>query len=599
MGDAGVETVTILITDLVGSTELESRVGPIVAEALREEHFGLLRDAVGDAGGREVKNTGDGLMVAFESAAAAVSCAVLIQQTFERRNRSAGEKLLIKAGVSAGDASTVDGDVFGMPVIEAARLCDRCSAGQILAKELVAHLAAGRGHAFVSVGPLELKGLPEPISAVEVHWEPAPATGIKLPEWLRELPATAYVGRVAERERLAELWGQAREGSLRLVLIAGEAGVGKTRLSTDLASQVHGETATVLYGRCDEDLGVPYQPWVQALGHLVKEAPRRVLDVHVERFGGDLARLVPALRDRVRELPDPRESDPETERYLLYAAIAGLLEEAGEQEPMLLILDDLHWADAPTLSLLRHVASADSSMRVMVVGTYRDSDLSSDHPLTTLLADLHREHGVERLKLAGLDSDDVIALMTAAAGHELDEDGRELAREITRETSGNPFFAGELLRHLTESGAIVQGDGGRWQLAGDLADLGLPQSVREVVGRRVGRLGPEARTVFSAAAVIGRDFDLDLLLAVVELPEVRLLDLLDEGVAASLLQENGDRAGRYTFSHALVEHALYEDLGSTRRARLHKRVARRSKSSAGMSRASASGSSPATGPPRS
>ena len=122
MSSAGVETVTILITDLVGSTQLESRVGPVVSEELREEHFGLLRDAVGEAGGREVKHTGDGLMVAFGSAAAASTCAVSIQQRFERRNRSATEKLLIKAGVSAGDASTAHGDVFGMPVIEATRL---------------------------------------------------------------------------------------------------------------------------------------------------------------------------------------------------------------------------------------------------------------------------------------------------------------------------------------------------------------------------------------------------------------------------------------------------------------------------------------------
>jgi class 3 adenylate cyclase/tetratricopeptide (TPR) repeat protein len=573
MGAAGVETVTILITDLVGSTQLESRVGPIVAEELREEHFALLREAAREAGGREVKNTGDGLMVAFESAAAAVSCAVLVQQRFERRNRSADEKLLIKAGVSAGDASTAEGDIFGMPVIEAARLCDRCSAGQILAKDLVAHLAAGRGHAFTSVGALELKGLPEPISAVEVQWEPAPVTGIALPERLRALPATAYVGRVAERERLAELWGQAQEGSLRLALIAGEAGVGKTRLSTHLALQVHGEGATVLYGRCDEDLGVPYQPWVQALSHLVREAPQRLLDTHVERFGGDLARLVHDLRDRVPELPSPHESDPETERYLLYAAVAGLFEEAGEHEPLLLILDDLHWADAPTLSLLRHVVTAGSSTAVMVVGTYRDSDLSRDHPLTALLADLHREQGVERLKLIGLDAEDVVALMEAVAGQEMDEIGRALAGEITRETAGNPFFAGELLRHLTESGAIVRQDDGRWRLVGELADLGLPQSVREVIGRRVERLGPDAHTALSAAAVIGRDFDLDLLLAVVNLPQARLLDLLEEAVSASLLQENRDRVGRFTFTHALVEHTLYEDLGRTRRALLHRQIA--------------------------
>ena len=141
MSSGGVETVTIVITDLVGSTALESRVGPVVSEELRQEHFGLLREVIAEAGGREVKNTGDGLMVAFASAAAAVSCAVSAQQRFEWRNRSAGEPLLVKAGVSSGDASTAEGDVFGMPVIEAARLCDRCSGGQILAKELVAHLA--------------------------------------------------------------------------------------------------------------------------------------------------------------------------------------------------------------------------------------------------------------------------------------------------------------------------------------------------------------------------------------------------------------------------------------------------------------------------
>ena len=574
MGSAGVETVTILITDLVGSTQMESRVGPIVSEELREEHFGLLREAVSEAGGREVKHTGDGLMVAFGSAAAAVACAVSIQQRFEWRNRRAPEPLLIKVGVSTGDASTPDGDVFGMPVIEATRLCDRCSAGQILAKEIVAHLAAGRGHAFTSAGALELKGLPEPMSAVEVQWEPAAVTGIALPERLRELPTTAYVGRVAERDRLTKLWGLAREGSLRLALICGEAGVGKTRLSTHLALQVHGDGATVLYGRCDEDLGVPYQPWVQALGHLVKEAPQRVLDAHVGRHGGDLARLIPTLRDRVPDLPSPRESDPETERYLLYAAAAGLLEDASEHEPVLVILDDLHWADSPTLSLLRHVVGAGSSMRVMVMGIYRDSDLARDRPLTALLADLHREGGGERMKLTGLESEDVLALMEAFAGQELDEDGRALAAEITRETAGNPFFAGELLRHLTESGAIVQQDGGRWHLVGNVAELGLPQSVREVIGRRVDRLGPDARTALSAAAVIGRDFDFDLLLEVVEHSATQLLDLLDEAVAASLLQESSVQAGHFTFTHALVEHTLYEDLGATRRARLHRRVAR-------------------------
>ena len=574
MGGAGVETVTVLITDLVGSTQLESRVGPIAAEELREEHFRLLRDAVGEAGGREVKNTGDGLMVAFESAAAAVACAILIQQLFERRNRSAVEPLLIKAGVSAGDASIAEGDVFGMPVIEAARLCDRCSAGQILATEIVAHLAAGRGHAFTALGALELKGLPEPLEVVEVVWEQlAQAGSIPLPERLCELPATGYVGREAERGRLTELWEQAGEGSLRLALIGGEAGVGKTRLSVQLALQVHEEGATVLYGRCDEDLSVPYQPWAQALGHLVKEAPRRVLDAHVERHGGDLSRLVSSLGHRLPDLPATRQSDPDTERYLLHGAAAGLLETAGEDEPLLLILDDLQWADLSTLSLLRHVVTQCPSMVVMVMGLYRDSDLSRDHPLTALLADLHRDQGGERIKLAGLECEDVLVLMEALAGHELDEDGRELALEITHETAGNPFFAGELLRHLIESGGIAQGSDGRWGLRSSIADLGLPQSVREVVSRRVERLGEQSQQILTMAAVIGRTFDVELLDLLVDGDEEELLDALERGAQAALLVESLERVGRFSFAHALISHALYDTLGTTRRSWLHRRVA--------------------------
>jgi predicted ATPase/class 3 adenylate cyclase len=568
------ETVSVLMTDLVGSTAMADRLGPKAAQEVRAEYFRLLRSALERTGGKEVKNLGDGLMVVFRGASQALTCAARMQQTIDSRNRRAEPRLDVRVGVSLGEATIEEGDFFGEPAVEAARLCAHAAGGQILVNALVRQLAGSHGgHSFKYVRALKLKGISEPVQAFELLWESAQTDNVALPDRLRELPATGYVGRVAERERLTELWGQARGGSLRLALIAGEAGVGKTRLSTHVALHMYEQGATVLYGRCDEDLGVPYQPWTQALGHLVNEAPRKVLETHVERHGGILARLVPALPRRIPDLPSPRESDPETERYLLYAATAGLLEEAARSTPLLVILDDLHWADAPTLSLLRHVAMAGISMRVLIIGAYRDSELSQDNPLTELLADLHREQGVERIKLRGLHSEEVEALMEAAAGHELDEEGRALAAEIARETSGNPFFAVELLRHLTESGAIVQAQGGRWQLVGDLADLGLPQSVREVIGRRVSRLGPDARTALSVAAVIGRDFDLDLLLAVVEVPEARLLDLLQDAVSGSLLNENRNRAGRFTFTHALVEHTLYEGLGLTRRALLHRQIA--------------------------
>lgn len=568
------EMVAVLMTDLVESTSTADRVGPVAAEKLRSEHFGLLRSALARTAGREVKNLGDGLMVVFDSAAQSLACAVAMQQLLDARNRRTEEQLGVRIGVSVGDATVEDRDYFGEPVVEAARLCAHAHAGQIVVNALVRRMAGSRdGHTFNSLGLLQLKGMSESVQAFELCWEPALMAGIALPERLRRAPPAGYVGRAKERAQIGALWREACAGSLQVALMSGEAGIGKTRLSTHLALQAHGEGATVLYGRCDEHLGVPYQPWVQALGLLIDEAPQAMLREHVERYGGDLARLVPALRDRIPNLPAPRESDPETERYLLYAAVAGLLQLTREAEPLLLILDDLHWADSPTVSLLRYVVASSSSIPVMLVGAYRDTEPSRNHPLAALVADLRHEHGVQQIKLTGLAPHEVVAFMESAAGHELDEAGGALAEQITRETAGNPFFAGELLSYLAESRALTQDGEGRWRLRANVTDLQLPRSVREVIARRVERLDTPTRTVLSTAAVIGRDFELELLLAVLDVPEAQLLEILHDTVTGWLVHEDPEHAGRFMFTHALVEHALYEDLGADARAPLHRRIA--------------------------
>ncbi len=571
-----VETVTILITDLVGSTGLESRIGPGAADELRSEHFSLLRIAIEEAGGREVKNTGDGMVAAFESAWAAVGCAVSIQQGLERRNRSADEQLLIKVGISLGDATAADGDYFGMPVIEAARLCDRASGGQILVKEIVAHLAGGRaGDALKPVGALDLKGLPEPLAAVEVVWEPlgADAASLPVPPLLQEVPPVGFVGRAGERERLRSLVDETSKGRLRLALVSGEPGIGKTRLSTLAALSARAQGATVLYGRSDQDLSVPYGPWVQALSHYVDHAPERALRAHVERHGGELARLVPALRDRLPDVQAPRETDPDTERYLLWGAVAGLLAEGSREHPIVLVLDDLHWADKPTLLLLGHVVAHGADAHALLIATYRESEVDRRHPLSDVLADLHRQQVVERIALKGLEEPDIVHIMEGAAGHDLDQIGLALARELFEEADGNPFYTGEILRNLLESGEIFQQDDGRWTVRGSLSELALPQSVREVVGRRVERLGEETQKALQVAAVIGREFDTELLLGLTEHSEEKLLDLLEEATEASVLTESANVAGRFSFAHALITHTLYADLGTTRRARIHRLVA--------------------------
>jgi class 3 adenylate cyclase/tetratricopeptide (TPR) repeat protein len=576
-----VETVTILITDMVGSTGLESRVGPAVANRFRAEQFDLLRAEILKAGGREVKNIGDGLMVAFSSAAAAVSCAVSMQQRLERRNRAAEEQLLIRVGISLGDATRDGDDYFGMPVIEAARLCDRCSGAQILVTALVAQLAAARTRAFVAVGALELKGLPRPVETVEVVWRPLdPVEGtMPLPARLQSLPPSGFVGRANELALLRRSLGEAQSGRMRLVLLSGEPGIGKTRLATHAALAARAEGAIVLYGRCNEELQVPYAAWVEALSHYVEHAPEAVLRAHVDRHGGELARLVPALRSRVAGLPAPSHTDPETERYLLWGALVGLMREASATDLLVVVLDDLQWADKQAVVLLKHVLAEGHAVRSLIIATYRDSDLQRGHPMTELLADLHREHGVERLAIGGLGQPEIVDIMQRAGGHELDEAGIALSHELHRETDGNPFYTGEILRHLRESGTIYRQQNGRFTVRGELTERGrlsgvaLPQSVREVLGRRVDRLGSDTATVLSVAATIGREFDLELLAVVSERSEDELLELLEEAVAASVLTESASTPGRFAFAHALISHTLYEELGNTRRARRHRRIA--------------------------
>ena len=199
--------------------------------------------------------------------------------------------------------------------------------------------------------------------------------------------------------------------------------------------------------------------------------------------------MVPALRQRLGELPEPTSTDPDTERYLLYGAVVGLLAQASQAQPVVLVLEDLHWSDKPSLQLLRHVVANVESARVLVLGTFRDSELSASHPLTEVLGALRREAGRAPHRAAGLRRHRRARLHGSAAGHQLGDEVMDLVHAVYRETDGNPFFVGEVLRNLTETGAIAQDDTGRWSATQDLSEMALPTSVREVIGARVARLG--------------------------------------------------------------------------------------------------------------
>jgi class 3 adenylate cyclase len=271
--------VTVLFTDVVGSTALASGMAPDAADVLRREHFATLRHPVAEAGGTEVKHLGDGLMVVFGAASAALSCAVAMQQGVDRDNRGRAHWVGLRVGLSGGEVSRDDDDYFGDPVVEAARLCARCESGQVLAADIVRLMAGRRSrHECRSVGKLTLKGLPEPVETVEVRWEPLGMTDcgpvVPLPGRLGVRPAVGVVGRDAEVAAILDaLKRVAGSEGREVVLVSGEAGLGKTTLVAEAARVAFDGGACVLFGHCEEGLATPYQLFAEALGHFVIHAP--------------------------------------------------------------------------------------------------------------------------------------------------------------------------------------------------------------------------------------------------------------------------------------------------------------------------------------
>ncbi len=560
-------TLTVLFTDAVASTEALARLGDERFVVVQRAHLDALRECVVECSGREVKNLGDGLMVVFTGAADALACAVAMQQAVELVERRGEDGLPLRVGVALGDVTIDDdGDCQGTAVVEAARLCAAAAAGQVLATETVRVVAGSRGgNAYTALGLIELKGLPEPVAVTEVGWAPVAQEGglapVPLPPRLAFQSAWAFVGRASEVERLDGLWRQV-VGGVRVALLGGEPGAGKTRLAQEMAARAHEQGALVLFGRVDEDLAVAYQPFAEALRHYlasVDEATReRVLGLR----GGVLARLVPEL---VEEPPDGQ-----VEALAIFEGLIDWLAMEAAQRPVVLVLDDVHWAAKPTLQALMHLVRSSRLSRLLIVATYRDTELDRTHPLAGVLADLRREEGVERLAVRGLDADGVAAFVQAAGGVELDDAARDLAELLSEQTQGNPFFVGQVLRHLSETGAVEEIDG-RWVRAEGTDEFVVPEGVREVIGRRVSRLSKQAGELLTVAAVTGPQFDVATVAEVAGQPIAKALDSLDEALVARLVLETGS-PGQLRFAHALVRQTLEDELSTMRRLHLHQQI---------------------------
>jgi AAA ATPase domain len=420
---------------------------------------------------------------------------------------------------------------------------------------------------LIDLGRHELRGLSRPenvfeLRSVAAHAAPAPRAVAVEPAAPHAVEITrgAFVGRERELAELVEGLDDAVAGRGRLFLLAGEPGIGKSRLAQELIAHAGSRNARILVGRCWEAGGAPaYWPWVQSLRAHVRRSDDSTLRSELGAGAAELAQIIPELRRRFPDLREPLGLESEGARFRLFDATAEFLRSASESRPLVLVLDDLHAADAPSLLLLRFLARELGSSRILLLGAYRDVDPVPGDPLTEMLVEVAREPVTRRIALGGLSEPEVAEYVDLTAS---ELGSTELVRGLHAETEGNPLFVGEIVRLLSVEGVPTE--------SAAEARLAIPQSIRDVIARRLTHLSPECRQMLVLAAVIGREFALDMLARMGGTSEDQLLDILDGALIARVVSDLPDGPGRLRFAHVLIRDTLYDGLTSARRVRLHR-----------------------------
>ena len=381
---------------------------------------------------------------------------------------------------------------------------------------------------------------------------------------LDRLAGGVFVGREREMDDLRAGLDDSLSGHGRLVLLVGEPGIGKTRMTEELATWAKMRGAQVLVGRCYEGEGAPaYWPWVQVIRSYIHDRDAdSIVSVMGTQGAAEIAQIASEIRERIPGLEEPAELDPEQARFRLFDSIATFLRNGAKAQPLVVVLDDLHWADKPSLLLLQFLAREMRSSRLLILGTYRDVELRRAHPLAQALAELNREQVSSRVALRGLTEPDVARYIEMTSGM---EPPHELVAAVHRETEGNPFFVAECVRLLVSEGRLEKPAGGSWSIS-------VPQSVREVVGRRLDQLSESSNALLQIASVVGREFALGVVQAVSDLDPDAVTDAIEEAVAARVVGEAPRTRDRYAFSHALIRETLYEEIPTTRRVGVHRRI---------------------------
>lgn len=535
---------------------MSQALGDRAYDDVRRSIEAAIRSAAHRARGTVLKSTGDGGLVVFQSAADAIDAAIALQTEIDLLPARQPDRVRMRIGLAVGDVTVEPGDCHGTPVVEAARLETAAPPGGILCTALVKLLAGSRtGAIFLAHDPVSAKGFDTPLEAWQIPWASTSSSGGILTDTLHRRELLPFAGRHAEMATVMAAVLDASAGRGRGVLIGGEPGIGKSRLTREVARRAASDGAVVLHGRCDDGMGRPYQPFAEALAAFLRLVPGAI-----DQLGpgaSDLRLVLPELIEAVPGLPEPLTADSDTLRYRLSEAVAGWLLTASTQRPVLLVIDDLHWADRGTGQIVQHVLASIDHRAVAVAITYRTTEAEGSADLVQLIAQLRRLGNVERVSLDGLDVDDIQSL-ASASGHAGDE---HLARLVHERTGGNAFFAAEVLRNLDpDTDPSVGVDA-------------IPSAVHDVVVARVMKMTPAARELLSGASVFGRMASYEQLGRVLDRSRRDVARAAAEVVGAGLLRELESPPMHVEFTHALVRSALYDQLIAAERSLLHEAAA--------------------------
>ena len=573
-------TVTVLFTDVVGSTNMRQHQGETTAHAIMNAHNDLVRQQMGQHAGREVKTIGDSFMAAFDSARKAVECAIGIQRSLDDYNRRhPTHPIKVRVGLHTGEAILAGGDLFGTSVDAAARIMAKADGEQILVSDVVRTvLGAAKDLGFRDHARVRLKGFPDRWRLWEVSWRPeedateVSKAGANLAgaEAASGTGRTPYVGRSEERSLLRQAVDRALAGSGGVALIAGEAGLGKTRLVDEIAAEAKARGMFVVRGQCyDMEGAPPFVPFVEAIEYGLTVVARDAFRAAMGEAGPEIARFVPKVRLAYPDLPPPLALPTDQARHYMFESVCDFFDRAAAIQPMLIALEDLHWADESTTQLLERVARRVEQAALLVIGTYRDVDLGPKDPFTRGIEHLSRLGAVSRITLKRMSAVEVGDILGALSGQEPPE---RLVRLIYAETEGVPFFVEEVYRHLAEEQRLTDA-GGKWLPQVEIGEIEVPETIRLVLGRRIDRISDTAQRILTAAACVGRTFTFEFLTALADETEDDLLDALEAAESARLLVAEEGRRPRFVFAHEQIRQTLLSRLSFVRRQRLHRRVA--------------------------